>query len=279
MQCKVRDLDIYYEESGVGRPLLLLHGMPLDHRYILNDMEPVFEDRKGWRRIYPDLPGMGKTRAADWITRQDHMLDIILDFIDVVAPGERFAVAGSSYGGYMARGVVHHRFDQVDGLMINVPSITQDRQKRVLPKHQVVREDADFLAALQPTEQDLRDMVVAQSPALLDVFRRVVFPAVAIADQQFLDRLDLNFSFSFDVDSLPQPFPAPALILTGRFDSSVGYHGAYQLLDSYPRATFVVLDRAGHALPIEQPVLFRALVNEWLDRMEEYAMMNAHLPG
>jgi hypothetical protein len=42
------------------------------------------------------------------------------------------------------------------------------------------------------------------------------------------------------------------------------------LLDNYPRASFAVLDRAGHALAVEQKPLFRALVNEWLDRVEEY---------
>ncbi len=48
------------------------------------------------------------------------------------------------------------------------------------------------------------------------------------------------------------------------------YHDTYALLDSYPRATFAVLDRAGHMLALEQKSLFRALVNEWLDRVEEY---------
>ncbi len=76
---------------------------------------------------------------------------------------------------------------------------------------------------------------------------------------------------TFDVDALPAPFPAPALFLTGRHDNWCGYREAYQLLDNYPRATFAVLDRAGHALAVEQKTLFRALVNEWLDRVEEYA--------
>ncbi|CAM02087.1 hypothetical protein SACE_2808 [Saccharopolyspora erythraea NRRL 2338] len=35
----------------------------------------------------------------------------------------------------------------------------------------------------------------------------------------------------------------------------------------YPRASFAVLDVAGHNLPIEQPELFGALVLEWLDRV------------
>ena len=73
------------------------------------------------------------------------------------------------------------------------------------------------------------------------------------------------------MDALPQPFPAPTLIVAGRQDSIVGYRDAWRILESYPRATIAVLDRAGHCLEIEQARLFHALVSEWLDRVEEYA--------
>jgi pimeloyl-ACP methyl ester carboxylesterase len=43
-----------------------------------------------------------------------------------------------------------------------------------------------------------------------------------------------------------------------------------KLLPSYPRATLAVLDRAGHALGMEQETLFHALINEWLDRVDEH---------
>jgi pimeloyl-ACP methyl ester carboxylesterase len=276
MECKVRDLNVFYEEFGKGRPLLMLHGWPTDHRHMVNDMEPLFESRSGWRRIYPDLPGMGKTHAADWITSQDQMLDVILEFIDVVAPSERFVVAGTSYGGYMARGMVYRRKVHIDGLLITVPVVETDATKEHLPPHLVVREDHQFLTALKPDEQDMRDMVVVQSLELLDVIRTVIQPAAAIADHDFLERLHKNYPFSFNVDSLLEPFPAPTLLLTGRQDNWCGYREAYQILDNYPRGTFAVLDRAGHALGIEQKTLFRALVSEWLDRVEEYTLMNAN---
>jgi len=32
-----------------------------------------------------------------------------------------------------------------------------------------------------------------------------------------------------------------------------------------------VLDRAGHALPHEQPGLTKALITEWLDRVREHS--------
>ena len=57
------------------------------------------------------------------------------------------------------------------------------------------------------------------------------------------------------------------LILAGRRDATAGYTGPWELLDHYPRATFAVLDRAGHALLHEQPGLVHALVVEWLARV------------
>jgi hypothetical protein len=42
----------------------------------------------------------------------------------------------------------------------------------------------------------------------------------------------------------------------------------FALLPHYPRATFAVLDVAGHNLKMEQPHLFGALMDEWLDRVD-----------
>lgn len=275
MECKVRDLTIYYEETGSGMPCLMLHGGGLDHRHMQNDMEPLFTDRAGWRRIYPDLPGTGRTQTANWITNQDRMLDVVLEFIDAVAPGQRFAVAGASYGGYLARGVVHQREGQIDGLLLIVPVIEPDRGKRTLPKHQVLKEDEEFLAALVPDEQWVQELAVVQSLGLLEYQRGWIIPALAKADQEFIKRLEANTAFTFDVDTLPEPFPGPSLFLAGRYDPWCGYQDAYRILENYPRATFAILDRAGHALTYEQNILFKALVNDWLDRVEEYAFKNA----
>jgi predicted transcriptional regulator len=55
----------------------------------------------------------------------------------------------------------------------------------------------------------------------------------------------------------------------------LGYQGAWDLLDVYPRASFAVLDRAGHVVFVEQKALVMALVNEWLDRVEEYVTSSA----
>jgi pimeloyl-ACP methyl ester carboxylesterase len=270
MECELENITIHYEMIGEGRPIILLHGSPLDHRYMEYDMEPFFEHREGWKRIYPDLPGMGKTPGADWITTQDQILDIVVDFIDQVLPGQRFVVVGASYGGYLARGVIYRRSAVIDGLLLTAPGILADFSKRTLPAHITLAEDREVLAEMEPEQaKDLQGFAVALTRKLADYMKANIYPAVEIADHKFLDRLDEHWAFSFDVDNLTQPFPKPALILTGRQDSITGYVDAWGILENYPRGTFVVLDRAGHGLQVEQEALFRALVNEWLDRVEE----------
>src|SRR3546814_3450312 len=66
-------------------------------------------DLSPWRRIYLDLPGRGRTRGEPWITTNDQVLDIVLEVIETVIPGERFVIAGHSAGGYLARAVLHRR--------------------------------------------------------------------------------------------------------------------------------------------------------------------------
>lgn len=198
------------------------------------------------------------------------MLAVALGFMDAVAPGERFAVAGASYGGYLARGVIHQRPVQVCGVMLEAPSMGADSPVRRLPPHQILVHDPEFERALGPGEQMTARIVVAQSPAALEHFREAIKPGVSVANHTFLESLEPRYAFSFPVDSLDQPFPAPALIITGRQDSVCGYQDTWDLLDNYPRASFVTLDRAGHAVSVEQESLYRALISEWLDRVEEY---------
>ncbi len=75
------------------------------------------------------------------------------------------------------------------------------------------------------------------------------------------------------------PFEKLALILMGRQDSHVSYQDCWNVLESYPRATFAVLDRSGHALGVEQKGLFQVLMTEWLDRVEEYQVPDSLEPG
>ena len=270
MQVEVLGLPVNYEEVGEGRAVVFLHGGGADHRLMSVAFEPIFETRKGWRRIYPDLPGMGRTPAPDWITGQDDMLAVVEGFVAAVVPGEeRVALVGASYGGYLALGFVHRRPEKLDGLALIAPSIDADGDPARLPAHQVFARDDAAVASLAEDERPWLGTSVVQVAETLEFFRAGVMPGRRLADGAFLERLDGGPGLSIDVAGpLPAPFPGPTLILAGRQDNIVGWADAIPLLHSFPRATYAVLDRAGHGVRAEQNVLFRALVGEWLDRLE-----------
>jgi pimeloyl-ACP methyl ester carboxylesterase len=104
----------------------------------------------------------------------------------------------------------------------------------------------------------------------LEKIRRYKIPAAAIADQDHQDRINANYEYAFDVDAPDRPFRKPVLFLLGRQDSMAGYQDALRVIECFPRATFAILDKAGHTLGWEQPVLFKALASEWLQRVEEF---------
>ncbi|MFW9844412.1 MAG: alpha/beta fold hydrolase [Candidatus Thorarchaeota archaeon] len=271
MKCNINDCEVYYEMIGEGFPIIILHGSTLDSRSMIGCMEPIFENRTGWKRIYIDFPGHGQTPGKDWIKSSDDVLQIILDFIDRIIPDTPFIVTGLSYGGYIARGVVHKRIEQVAGLLLIVPRVVSHPSKRILPTKSVVVREEEFLSGLDAESREgFEEVAVVQTQSHWNRFAKEIVPGIMIADNQFLERLQPTVDeFSFDVDKLPSRFEKPVLILVGRQDHWVGYQDAWAILENYPRATFTLLDRAGHALQLEQTDLFNSLVNEWLDRVEE----------
>lgn len=272
MFCEVEGVNIYYEVEGEGYPVLMLHGYGIDHHVMAGCMEPVLEKRPGYRRIYVDLPGMGRSRAPGWLESTDQVLDIVLKFSEKAIPGGDFLVAGESYGGYLARGMVYKKPERLGGVLLICPVMVGDRSKRQLPPRTVFVKDEKLLAGIGPEDRRFFErMLLLQDKRRWERFKQDILPGRRMMDTAFLERLKKHgYECSFDVDGLPKPFDKPSLILAGRQDASVGYKDALKLVDLYSRSAFAILDRAGHGLEVEQEKVFNCLVGEWLDRFEEY---------
>jgi pimeloyl-ACP methyl ester carboxylesterase len=233
-------------------------------------MEPLFAQQHGWQRIYLDLPGMGQTPDKEFIRGTDDMLDVVVDFIDAVIPGQPFLLVGVSYGGYLSQGVVHRKFEQVAGMALICSGVIMERSQRDLPPRTVMVEDPVLLAELDPTDAEaFTSMAVVQDQYHWERFRDEILSGAKVADEAFLQKIIQRYSCSFDVGKLPHPFAKPVVLLTGRQDHIAGYRDVWRILENYPHGTFAILDRAGHNVQIEQPQLFNALIGEWLDRVRE----------
>lgn len=263
-------MSLNHKVIGEGYPVVMLHGWTLDHQVMLHSLEPIFEKRNGWKRIYIDLPGMGRSEPQQSIKNSDDMLATLLSFLDVLAPNEPFIVCGYSYGALLARGITYFRRNQVRGLLLCAPAVVADPSERNVPERKILRKDPAFLSRLSADDAaEFESMSVLQGEQEWDRFRAEILAPSQNASHEFLDRIRRNgYGFTFDIDANSPPFEHPTLIITGRQDHVVGFQDAWRLIDSYPRATFAVLDMAGHNLQIERTHVFEALVNDWLDRLE-----------
>jgi pimeloyl-ACP methyl ester carboxylesterase len=265
MECHLTQRTVYYQTIGQGQPLITISGIPSDHRIIMNWLEQIFDRRPGWQRFYFDLPGTGRTSGAG-ITTIDQVLDVVCEFIEAVIPSQSFTLLGLSVGGYLARGVVHRKPELVNGLCLLVPWLS-DRDAATLPPPVTLVKDPAALAQLSAEDAErLAGLAVVQNQEVVSWYREVVVPARHGASGPLIEER----VFSFDLDKAAIPFDKPTLIAMGRQDSHVSYQDGWNILELYPRATFAVLDRAGHALGVEQRGLFQALMIEWLDRVDEH---------
>ena len=127
--------------------------------------------------------------------------------------------------------------------------------------------DKELLSELADDEVGRFDRLVVQNRSIVEKIRRTKLPAIPLHDQDLEDRIASAFEFSFDLRGPDAVFEKPSLIISGRQDAIAGYEDAIDSLPTYPRATYALLDTAGHSLAWERPDLFNALARDWLQRL------------
>jgi len=130
------------------------------------------------------------------------------------------------------------------------------------------------MAALDPGEREAMGPMLVETRDYVERarsrFSNLVQPAIEGTAPWALEmRADpKRYGFSFDLAAAENSFTKPTLVIAARQDTVVGYRDAWNILEHYPRATFAVVDRATHGWPSESTSLLAALVDDWLERLE-----------
>src|SRR5688572_8630523 len=70
MECRINEVTMHYVEHGRGVPVVALHGAGVDHCEIAAAIEAIVPGT-GYRRICPDLPGMGRSATESLTSNND----------------------------------------------------------------------------------------------------------------------------------------------------------------------------------------------------------------
>jgi pimeloyl-ACP methyl ester carboxylesterase len=255
---------------GEGRPLLAIHGWSADQEYLQADLEPCFQGRTDeWCRVYPDLPGHGRTPAPDWLHSSDQLLALLVELCDATFGDSPFAVAGNSYGGYLTLGLVRTLAPRLLGAALLVPDLPDAQGHRTPEPPGPVIEDRAVFHDLADDEAWIPESLVVHERESLEQLRAFDLPAYRRSDPDALARLEASYLLTGRAGRPGPPFRRPSLVAAGRQDSTVGFRAALRLADELPRASIAAVDLAGHHLGrVERPAVFAALVTDWLARME-----------
>jgi pimeloyl-ACP methyl ester carboxylesterase len=270
---------VHSVEFGSGTPILIIHGFCVDHHLLLG-LDSVFALEGQWRRVYVDLPGMGKSPAGPEIDSADAVAEAVASFARTTFGNERFAVLGNSFGGMIARHIVAEFGDRVLGLALLCPVAVADHGSRIVPSQTVLQKDQTLLASINSVDAaDYEAMAVVQSPENWSRFRESVLPGLRSYDQAAIQRISSSYALSIEPENRSPKFQRPTVIVTGRQDHVVGFQDQIALSDHYVQSTVAVLDRAGHNVHLDQPGLTGVLLGEWLVRMEDWMRVDMSGPA
>jgi pimeloyl-ACP methyl ester carboxylesterase len=257
IRCRINEAVVHFHEHGRGVPVVALHGAGVDHREIEAALEAIVPSA-GYRRIYPDLPGMGHS-TTDGLNCNDDVVTLLADFIDHVSD-EPVLLLGNPTARMWLVDWPHGDRTWCSAWRCCAPVAEKSRN---VPDHVVVREDADAYDELDSAHRaGFDEYFVVRTAATARRYRDHVVPGTTLVDEASLGRIFAGWTL--DVGS--SAFSAPTLIAAGRRDSVAGCTDATELPELYPHATLAVIEDAGHALMHERPGLLAAFLGDWLDR-------------
>lgn len=223
--------------------------------------EATLGDLPGLRRIYVDLPGHGSSSGEGILCAAD-VHRRMAAFVDRLGP--RYALVGSSFGGGTARAILAHDPGRVLGMALFAPVVFAQRADRVLPPKGHRPADPRWVLDLDPKHVVAEFRAVTHRPTQQnwDAFQRDIVPGSISGDRAAIKRVMDNYDFAAHPEDAFGTFARPVLFVLGREDPMVGWRDAIGLADSYPRATYAVVE-AGHNPFHEQREISAANLRGW----------------
>jgi pimeloyl-ACP methyl ester carboxylesterase len=261
---------IHYHELGQGQPLLLLHGLGASTYSFRHNLPEL---SRHFRVIAMDLPGYGlSSRAVPdlSLTAQTQYVTGFLDHLGL----ERITVVGHSMGGSVAQRLAVTAPDRVERLVLLASTTDEFMLRGAFASAVMAPFIPVFVTAVLHNPQ-VREMWVRRAvhdPDHLTPEIRAAYAApghiighVAAFQRLMIDRMRDQ---PLDLGRIA----APALIVWGETDRIVSLAHGRQLEASIRGSRLVVVPRAGHWVPEEQPVAVNGLIRDFvLDASREGA--------
>lgn len=251
---------IFFQSTGVGVPVLMMHAFPLNQGMFQRQRQALSDIA---RLLTFDVPGVGESMPAP--VTIDNIADIAAALLESEKI-ERAVVGGVSMGGYAAFSFARRHAEKLRGLILantRAAADTEEAKKARREMAAVARDKGAAEIAQRMLPKLLGETTHQERPAVVDRVRDIVEGVAPDAIARLLDAL-ANRADSTGL--LPQ-IKVPTLVIAGEQDTIATPQESSQWASQIPNARFVSIPTAGHLPNLETPDAFDAAVREFLETL------------
>jgi len=260
---RVREIELAYDASGNGSPLVLLHGFPFN-RTLWREQVEAFRGR--YRCICVDLRGHGETTATGDIATMEEMAADVAALLDELQI-ERVSLGGLSMGGYVALAFYRSFPERVRALILadTRPQADTDeaRRSREETATRVLREGMTIIADTMLPKL-LAPSTHAERPDIVARVREMILNTNSLGAAAALR----GMAARRDQTELLHKIQCPTLIMVGSLDAITPPDDAEALHREIRGSHLEVIEGAGHVSNLERPTQFSRALANFLDALE-----------
>jgi 3-oxoadipate enol-lactonase len=261
---KIDNLNLAYTDTGIGRPVVLIHGYPFNRSLWTEQIEAL---SKSYRVIAPDLRGFGDSDAsAETATMNSLAQDValLMNHLGIA----RATIGGLSMGGYVALALYKQFPARVRALILADTRAQGDteegKQTREQQAEKALSEGMAGIAdAMLP--KLLTPETVSKHPEIVKRVRDMMLktkPEGAAAALRGMAARD-------DQTPLLPKIAVPTLILVGAEDAITPVADSEKMNGAIPGSRLRVLEKAGHVSNLERTEEFNDALLEFLRESDD----------
>ena len=258
---KVSDIEMYYEETGQGDPLLLISGWSTAARSFRGHLDAF---AKHYRCIRVDKRGIGETDAPDAPYSIRMMADDVNDRLDALGLREVRVLGAGGMGALVAMELAINHPEKLRSLVLGSPCLKVDNFFRQL---MLVWKDLwkinTELWAREVTMWCFTPETFNQRPDLPESSWKARAAEKTFAKPWAYDRI-IDAYLDHDATDRVHLIRCPTLVTVGGFEDLItGPRYAREVYARIPGAKLHIFENTSHSFPAEAQEEWGAVIEKW----------------
>lgn len=258
----INGLSVFFYGQNNSKPIIFVHGFPYDHIMWKNQFN---EFSKNYLCVSYDIRGLGESPTGDGQFTMEAFVDDLEIIIDELML-ERPVLCGLSMGGYISLRTMERFQNKFSALILCDTKSEADNNEGKLKR----------AAAIKQINSGKFDEFI--EAFVLNCFGETFVKDNSVEYRKVVDRSKKNNSIGVKecllamlgrtdtTASLPN-IKIPTLVIGGSEDNLTPPDAMMSMANKISNSKFVLIEKAGHMTPIEQPDVVNKAIKDFLEKI------------